>query len=264
MTLPERPANINLSGQICPKSRVISNYQGVGALISSQVWGEPLRMCLKRGKISTYQGDLALILIVRLPSFPQKGEKMPVADLILTANNGVPANDLKPLNCHEAALGWVLYARDQSQRNRISRFGTTKNWVTLRSFGERFGTGNLKQLTGLWMARNIYNQGYRRIIPPFSHASFFLGDVLFMGQMNNPHHSMVIVQKDGIRAFARGFNNAGAFGGPYMGWDNTLREITDMNRWDGQNRFMGNNGPYEIYTISYNSIDRNIQNNQNL
>ena len=49
-----------------------------------------------------------------------------------------------------------------------------------------------------------------------------------------------------------------------MAWDNTLREITDMNRWDAQNRFMGNNGPCELYTISYILIDRNIQKNPNL
>ena len=195
---------------------------------------------------------------------------MAVADLIVAVNGSVPANDLKPHNCHEAALGWVLMAKYPTLRivDPLSH-GVEKAWLTLRSLAERYGSGHPKQLTGVWMAQHIYNRGIIKIEPryppgpPFTNASFLLGDILCMGSRMAPHHSMVIVQKNGAQVLARGFNNAGAFGGPYMGWDPVLREITDMGRWDRAGNFMANNGPCELYAITYNAICNNIPDNLN-
>ncbi len=79
-----------------------------------------------------------------------------------------------------------------------------------------------------------------------------------MGNRNAPHHSMIVVQKTGAQDLARGFNNAGAFGGPFMGWDPALRDLADMTRWDPNGNFKGNNGPCEMYAITYNAICGNI------
>ena len=189
---------------------------------------------------------------------------MSVANLVAAANGGVPGNVLKPHNCHEAALGWVLMAKYPAllQVHQFS-FGVEKAWMSLRSLADKYGSSHPKQLTGTWMSQHIYNRGFRLVQPPFTHGSFFLGDVIFMGTQNAPHHSMVIVQKNGIQSLARGFNNAGAFGGPYMGWDPILRDLTDATRWDSQNRFMGNNGPCMLYSISYGSICHNIPDDLN-
>ena len=114
------------------------------------------------------------------------------------------------------------------------------------------------------MAQHVYHRGYIRVQPlkapqpPFTHATFLVGDVVFMGDRRAPHHSMVVVQKSGPQVLARGFNNAGAFGGPYMAWDSALRNLADMARWDAQGCFRANNGPCELYTITYDAICRNI------
>ena len=137
--------------------------------------------------------------------------------------------------------------------------------MTVRSLSERYGqqAGIVKQLTGQWFGTHIYNQGYRLVSLPLSAASFFVGDVVFMGTRQAPHHSMVVVQKAGNQALARGFNNAGAFGGPYMGWDPILRDLADPNRWDSNGEFMGNNGGAPLYAISYDAICNNIPDNMN-
>ena len=189
---------------------------------------------------------------------------MSVARLIIAANGSVPRNKFKPNNCHEAVLGWVLQAKYPQLCNvdRLSH-GVEKAWHTLRAIVERYGVGvgAFKQLTGNWVARNIYQPAARRVREPFSHATFFLGDIAFFGNRNSPHHSMVVVQKNGIQALARGFNNAGGFGGPYMSWDPTLRDLTDPARWDGRDEIMCNNGRCELWMISYDLVCRQIPDN---
>ena len=199
---------------------------------------------------------------------------MAVADLVAAANSGVPANQLKPHNCHEAALGWVLMGKYPSLRtvDPLSH-GVAKGWMTVRSLAERYGSTSPKQLTGPWMGWKIYNRGFIKVQPlqstggqrqsPFTNATFMVGDVVFMGRRDAPHHSMVVVQKNGTQALARGFNNAGAFGGPFMDWDPTLRDLTDITRWDRDGRFMAVNGPCEVYAITYNAICQNIPDNLN-
>jgi hypothetical protein len=199
---------------------------------------------------------------------------MAVTDLVIAANGGVPGNALKPHNCHEAVLGWVLSAKYAPLRviDPVSH-GVAKAWLTLRSLAERYGQTSPKQLTGPWMAQHLYRRGYTRVAPPlgrggtpspqFARSTFSIGDVLFMGNPAAPHHSMVVVEINGEQALARGFNNAGAFGGPFMDWDSILRDVTDSARWDVQGRFMANNGPSELYAISYEALCLNIPDNLN-
>ena len=125
---------------------------------------------------------------------------MSVNSLIVAANGSVPGNILKPHNCYEAVLGWLLMAKYPSLCNvdPLSH-GVEKAWLTLRSLSERYGEGAPKQLTGKWMSQNIYKQGYARVQPPLNIGSMALGDVLFMGNRATPHHSMVVAQKKGIQ-----------------------------------------------------------------
>jgi hypothetical protein len=180
-------------------------------------------------------------------------------NLIVAANGSVPSNNLKPNNCHEAVLGWVLQAKYPSLRNvdPLSN-GVEKAWLTLRSIANRYGQGSPKQLTGQWIAQNIYRGVVFRITPPIKNNSFSPGDIVFMGARNTPHHSMVVVQINNNQVLARGFNNAGAFGGPFMGWDSVLRDLKDETRWDANGNFKGNNGPCPLHVISYDRIAQNI------
>ena len=50
---------------------------------------------------------------------------------------------------------------------------------------------------------------------------------------------------------------------PVHGLDPTLRDVTDMTRWDPEGQFMGNNGPCEMYAITYNAICQNIPDDMN-
>ena len=74
---------------------------------------------------------------------------------------------------------------------------------------------------------------------------------------------MVVVEVFAGRVMARGFNNAGAFGGPYMGWDRELRNLADIERWDAAGNFKGNNGPCPLYVIRYDQVARNIPDDMN-
>ena len=189
---------------------------------------------------------------------------MSIQHLVTAANGAVPSNMLmKPKNCHEAVLGWLLMAKYPELRDvHPFSYGVEKAWLTLRVLAERYGD-NSKQLTGSWMSQRIYRQRIRKVEPPFSTATFFTGDILFMGNRQAPHHSMIVVQKNGIQALVRGFNNAGAFGGEYMEWDVLLRDVTDGNRWDANGQFMAINGPCDLYAITYDVISRNIPDNLN-
>jgi len=191
-------------------------------------------------------------------------------DFILAANSGVPTNRLKPNNCHEAVLGWLLYAKFPSLQTTDFPLadGAAKAWFSLRSLVEKYGekgkAQQLKQLTGPWIAEKIYNRGnYVRVQPPFSEDSFDAGAVLFMGVLDKPHHSMVVVNWDGTHALARGFNNAGMFGGPSsMVWDSELRDIADLNRWNAAaGQFIGVNGACNVHIIKYDEISGHIPDN---
>ncbi len=56
---------------------------------------------------------------------------MSAMDLVTAANGSVPGNLLKPHNCHEAALGWVLMAKYPTLRNvdPMSSSVTSSSWA---------------------------------------------------------------------------------------------------------------------------------------
>lgn len=189
---------------------------------------------------------------------------MSIQNLVIAANGSVPANNLKPHNCHEAVLGWVLQAKYPSLRNVVPlSHGVEKAWLTLRSIADRFGAANPKQLTGQWVAQNLYRGAVFKITPPIRSSTFSAGDIVFMGARNAPHHSMVVVKVANGQVLARGFNNAGAFGGPFMGWDQQLRDLADVSRWDATGNFKGNNGPCPLHVVRYDQVARNIPDDMN-
>jgi hypothetical protein len=199
---------------------------------------------------------------------------MAVQDLIVAANGGVPAGTYKPHNCHEAVLGWVLQGKYPTLR-QPDQFGANveRAWVTLRSITERYGVGAPKQLSGPWVGTRLYRRNVARVRPQ-TFDMIGLGDIVFMGDPAAPHHSMVIVQKNATDAFARGFNNAGAFGGaqnvifgpgaPFMGFDVNLRQITKMAYWNQDTgKFRAVNGECLIHRIPFDTLAGIIPDNMN-
>jgi hypothetical protein len=177
---------------------------------------------------------------------------------------------LKPRNCHEAVLGWMLLAVTR-YRNRLGLMLPTvpnnvaRAWLILRLLSDYHGglyNANqiiTPQITAPWMWQNMYNQNHNRIQPRqsllpaarngrprhyrgqlgqtghnrlFPPNTFNIGDIIFFN-FQYPSHSMVIVdiQNNGATVNAVGFNNAGTFGGPGDLYDPTPRNIADPNRW---------------------------------
>lgn len=183
---------------------------------------------------------------------------------LVAAANTVPATAaLKPRNCHEAVLCWLLYAHFAALRNphALSQ-GLPSAWLTLRYISDRYALpGNVPAgLTGQWIAANIYNVVQVVPAPPFVPATFAVGDILAFGAAAGPHHSMVVVAKNGVQALAKGFNNAGLIGGPYMNYDGASYDITNPNRWNLAGQFMGNNGAAPIRVMTYAAVAANLPN----
>jgi hypothetical protein len=223
---------------------------------------------------------------------------MAINDLINAANaasGGVPGNALNPMNCHEAVLGWLLMARSAHFCNNFDPTRWPAHWiskppaqivpwawVTVRELAARHGVQGVglvsKQLEGKWFGTKLYPDGVRVLRPaagaPWPPHTVSVGDVISMGVPQIPHHSMVVVQYNGPgpgplfagpQAFARGFNNAGAFGqggqvvggyggAPFMAWDPNLRDILNVAYWNVNSEFLGRNGPAPIHHISYAQV----------
>lgn len=195
---------------------------------------------------------------------------MAVQDLIAAANGGVPNNKYKPQNCHEAVFGWMLQAKyPQLRAADAMAQGAPKAWFTLRNIALRYGGNAPKQLTGQWVGQHLYGVGGQRImrvgpaVAPFPPNTVALGDIIYMGNPVNPHHSVVVVQVNGPQAMVRGFNNAGAFGGPFMAWDQNTHDILDITRWTPASEFMCVNGPAAVSRISYAQYAAIIPDNMN-
>lgn len=182
---------------------------------------------------------------------------MSVQDLIVAANGAVPKGKFKPRNCHEAVFGWLLQAKFPDLRQPGEGM-VEQAWSVLRSLSEAHAENRTQpQLTGSWVGKHLYYGSSATRILPGTVSTLNEGDVVFMGIRKAPHHSMVVVQRQGNRRDARGFNNAGAFGGPFMGWDQQLRDLADPARWIGD-LFKANNGGCELWRLGYDAIIRNI------
>lgn len=98
----------------------------------------------------------------------------------------------------------------------------------------------------------MYAVGGVRVTAANRNAAFALGDAVAIGAPLAPHHSMIIEGVVNGQAQARGFNNAGGFGGqPTFIWDPNLHDLADPGRWDANDNFMFVNGPAQIRVFSY-------------
>ena len=89
-------------------------------------------------------------------------------------------NALKPLNCHEAALGWLL-----------TSMGYSRRWRLIKEAAKPRGVGNPQQFQGDWMWKNIYTQ--RTKVTQNNIHLALPGDMLCSGATGRPTHSMVVV-----------------------------------------------------------------------
>ena len=176
---------------------------------------------------------------------------------IQAAEGAVPSNStLKPMNCHEAVLGWALQGLDSAYCNPApSGFGELA-WKVVRDIASA-NCADSKQLTQTWVAQNLYGDSARwgQILPG---ADVSAGEVLFMGNKHWVSHSMAVINTTGGAVNCRGFNNAGAFGNDtYMKWDTELQNLADKSRWkDGE--FRAVNGPTQIGFISLEKYLENV------
>lgn len=160
---------------------------------------------------------------------------------------GVPtAGSLKPHNCHEAAMGWLLQAGDAAQRAVGAAGipgveGVEAAWATVRAIVDGIPPfAGVRQATGPWIGAHLY-QG----APAFTNTAvprdLAVGDLIGFGDPVSPVHSMVVERIALPAVWLRGFNNAGGFGDPrqdlFMQWDPELRDLLAGDRWTANGRF---------------------------
>lgn len=147
---------------------------------------------------------------------------------------------LKPVNCHEAVLGWLLISLNYPRPWRLIRLAAAR---------PNHGVGNPLQFQGDWMWQNIYKSN-----TPVSRATVGIarvGDVLCSGAASRPTHSMVVVDKTGAAVNIRGFNNAGTFAHlqpppAYMQYDGIDRDVAADNMWNVTRRHPNTFGPATV------------------
>lgn len=162
----------------------------------------------------------------------------------------------KPLNCHEAVLGWLL-----------TSMGYPRRWRLIRNAARTHGVGNPLQFQGDWMWREIYRQRLPLMRLTVSAAS--PGDILCSGVEGRPTHSMVVVSKrmgahNQVIVNIRGFNNAGTFitllpAPGYMAYDNVDRNVADPALWGMANQPADCFGPAagRLFWVRYETARHN-------
>jgi hypothetical protein len=147
---------------------------------------------------------------------------------------------LKPVNCHEAVLGWLLIS-----------LGYPRPWRLIRQAAARpgHGVGNPLQFQGDWMWQHVYPSATR--VSQATVGMARAGDILCSGTAGRPTHSMVVVERLGAAVKIRGFNNVGTFGHlrpppGYMQYDNTDRDVADGGMWNVTGRHPNTFGPATV------------------
>lgn len=93
-------------------------------------------------------------------------------------------------------------------------------------------------------------------------AVFNVGDVVILGNPNNPMHTMVVVRVNGGDVFIRGFNNVGTFGppSPHLAYDNHDRNLNTPGLWVGNSFGIGNQPMYRVTYANYIAAAANVRN----
>jgi len=172
-----------------------------------------------------------------------------------------PPSNIK--NCHEAVLYWLLKDEGKPQPNKL-----------LDEIREQVNPAHLKKssIFGEWF-KHFYNVGTRLRSRVELRNSARVGDVLVVGPLRMPVHSMVVVSRRSqtVRGTQihetsiRGFNNYGTLGtGVRDHYDDSTWNIDDDRYWNGD-RF--GNSRDQLYRVGYTSyrlsvlgiIDRRAQ-----
>ena len=142
--------------------------------------------------------------------------------------------------CHEAVFYWLLQAEGKSKpRQLLTRLRTA------------IGLG---QITGNWMATNIYTTSVR-MRQAWLRTNLQAGDIIWTGVPGNPIHSMVVVAVNAAPGAVsiRGFNNFGTFGPPAPpgAYDNRDVDISVNNLWHPNHTFGGYMSQEPMYRVQY-------------
>jgi hypothetical protein len=195
-------------------------------------------------------------LALRPPSPPPVIQRT-AAGFVNWARNGMNGwtTQYRPMNCHEAVLGWLLKAE-----------GFTHPWQLMRQIAITQGVATV----GPWMARVLYTPKFRLSQGHINNAAVLQpGDILFThtGNFHVPLHSLALVAGP-PNAAIRGFNNQGTFGmnHPAGAYDANDVDITAGALWHGDQitgtfgstHFGGTGNP--LCRVRYQAASQNLQN----
>jgi hypothetical protein len=163
---------------------------------------------------------------------------------------------LKPCNCHEAVLGWLL-----------TSLGYPRRWRLIKEAAKTHGVGHPLQFQGDWMWNHIYDPRVRLTQQHVTNAR--AGDIVCSGVAGRPTHSMAVVHSSsgaaGPVVNIRGFNNAGTFitlapPPAYMQYDSIDRNIGDPSLWGMANQPQNCFGPAagELFLVRYEMAATNV------
>jgi hypothetical protein len=162
--------------------------------------------------------------------------------------------ELKPRNCHEAVLGWLLTSLNYPRRWRLLRLAAAQY---------REGSAAWPQFTGPWMWEKIYNP--RQLLSRATVATAQAGDVVCSGSWGNVTHSMVVVSRIGNAVNIRGFNNAGTFSHHqppplFMEYDAQDRDVAAPDMWGTLGLMPSKFGPagVALFRVQCNVARQNV------
>lgn len=207
--------------------------------------------------------------------------------MVQAVRYGVPHSRAtgKPMNCHEAAMGWMLMSmlQDRSKMRPPRRSNTySPAWRELDDIRRLNGDGNTPQFTSTWVGREFYSGisqqiTYDRVtntLNPMPQA----GDICFLGDRElNPSHSMVVVEASPGRCLLTGFNGMVVFSEEFGDerdksaggtpprckiageWDPDPRNVLNPGRWISATDFRCSY-PAKLFRVSYEAAVQQIRN----
>jgi hypothetical protein len=186
--------------------------------------------------------------------YKKEGTTMNSVTLLVNAarnrdrNMAAEGAKIRPRNCHEAVLGWLLLSLNYP-----------RPWALIRLYMARYKTGgHTPQADGPWMHKYIYGDGMP-VDQKNLAASAKKGDILYSGSRRDGTHSMVVVYNNDLEVLIRGFNNAGTFRGcepppPELAYDDMDRRVDGDDMWTGGRFAMD----ADLFLVSHQAARMNV------
>jgi hypothetical protein len=143
-----------------------------------------------------------------------------------------------PYTCHMAAMHWAfmdLGDLDAVAHSRVLAI------MLVKCTGCSAGGFMHGSIPATWYGPRFCGLAGNTLIADRAslHATVNVGDVLAVGKLENPSHSMVVVGKNSLVGhkfvYVRGFNNLGTLGtGQQLQYDNSDRDIDKDRYWHTQ------------------------------